>query len=115
MRTRPDHSVLDLFFRSLADSRRRFVLSHLIDDSDGSATFDELADGVVEAETHSPSPDRESVEVTLDHNHLPTLAENGLIEYDRDRGVVTTTSRTEQIQPYLAVVENLEHSEATPQ
>lgn len=69
--------MLDVFFRRLANSRRRFVLSYLLDNSGGAATFDELVDGVVEAETHSRPPDRGSVAVTLDHNHLAMLAEKG--------------------------------------
>lgn len=105
--TETDPSMLDVFFQSLADSRRRVVLSYLLDDTGGSTTFDELVDGVVEAETHSLPPDRRSVAVTLDHNHLPKLAEKGLIEYDRDRGVVQTTRRTEQIRPYMGVVQSL--------
>lgn len=108
MRTDVDPSVLDVFFQSLADSRRRLVLSYLLDADGGSATVDELVDGVVEAETHSPSPDRQSVEVTLDHSHLPLLAEKGLIEYDRDQSMVTTTGRTGQIEPYLGVVRDLQ-------
>lgn len=106
--------MLDVFFRSLANSRRRFVLSYLLDDSGESATFEELVDGVVDAETDSPSPDRGSVEITLDHNHLPMLSELGLIEYDRGQGVVTTTGRTSQIEPYLEVVEDVDRLDTTP-
>lgn len=115
MRSRPDPSVLDAYFRCLADGRRRFTISHLLDDGSGVVQFDELVDGVLAAENHSPPLDRESVEVALAHDHLPMLAEQGLIEYDRDGGVVTTTSRTEQIRPCLAVVENLELQQVTPE
>lgn len=102
-----DPSLLDAFFRCLADSRRRFVLANLLDHSGGSATVDELTDGLVEVETYSPPPDRQSIETALVHHHLPMLAEKGHVVYDRDRGVVTTTPRTEQIVPYMTAVRSV--------
>lgn len=93
----------DSLFECLAERRRRVVLSYLLDSDSGgrSATVEDLVDAVVEAESHSPSPDPDSVAITLDHVHLPLLADTGLIEYDRDRGVVTTTTRTTDVDPYL--------------
>ena len=84
---RPDASVLDWLFRALADRRRRAVLAYLLDTEDGAATFDELVDAVVQAETHSPAPEREAVAISLTH-HLTLRAEKGLVEYERGRGVV---------------------------
>lgn len=104
----PDASVLDWLFRALSDSRRRFVLAYLLDTENGAATFDELVDAVVEAETHSPAPGRESVAISLDHHHLELLAEKGLIEYERDRGVVQTTDRTLQVEPYFELIPDLD-------
>lgn len=104
----PDASVLDWVFRVLADSRRRFVLAYLIDTEDGTATFDELVDAVVEAETHSPAIDRETVAIPLDHHHLPLLDEKGLIEYERDRGVVQTTDRAGQVETYFELIPELD-------
>lgn len=93
----------DSLFECLAERRRRVVLSYLLDSDSGgrSATVEELVDAVVEAESHSPSPDPDTVAITLDRVHLPLLADTGLIEYDRDRGVVMTTSRTTDVEPYL--------------
>ena len=105
---RPDSSVLDWLFRTLADGRRRVGLAYLLDTENGAATFDELVDGVVEAETHSPAPDREAVALSLEHQHLPLLEEKGLIEYERDRGVVRTTDRTGQVVPYLDLIPELD-------
>lgn len=101
--------MLDVFYRSLADRRRRFVLSYLVDTDGRSVAFEELVDAAVRAETDSLAPDRRSVAVALHHTHLPMLADRGLVEYDRNRGVVTTTDRTQQVVPYLSMVEELDH------
>lgn len=103
-----DASVLDWLFRALADGRRRIVLAHLLDTEDGGATFDDLVDAVVEAETHSPATELESVAISLDHHHLPLLAEKGLVEYERDRGMVETTDRTGQVESYFELVPELD-------
>lgn len=106
--SRPDASVLDRLFRALADSRPRVVLAHLLDTEDGGATFDELVGAVVETETNSPAPGREPVAITLGHHHLPLLAEMGPIEYERDRGMVETTDRTEQVESYFELIPELD-------
>ena len=107
---RVDPSVLDVLFQCLAHRRRRAVLSYLVEGSDGTAAVDDLVNVVVAAETHSPSPDRDAVALTLVHTHLPKLAEYGLLEYDHDRARVKTTDRTTQVLPYLATVEQVQRS-----
>lgn len=94
-------STLNSLFKYSAERRRRIVLSYLLDSDGRSATVEELIDALVEAESHSPSPDPDSVAITLDRIHLPLLADTGLIDYDRDRDVVTMTSRTIDVEPYL--------------
>ena len=87
-------------------------------------SIDERATVVSEAERDSsslplasPSPsssssaDPESVAITLDHVHLPLLADTGLIEYDRERGIVTITAQTPAIEPYLDRVQNADQLE----
>lgn len=107
-------SPVDSFFECLTKRRRRIVLSYLLTIEDRPVTIDELADSVSEAERSSSSPslppslssDLESVAITLDHVHLPLLADAGFIEYDRERGLVTTTNQTPDIEPYLDRVQN---------
>lgn len=101
-----DSSAYDALFECLAKRRRRIVLTYLLNSRNQSAAVEELVTAVIEAESHSSSPDPESVAITLDHVHLPLLADTGLIEYERDRGIVTTTSRTTDAAPYLDVVQN---------
>lgn len=100
--------MLDVFYRSLADRRRRLILSFLLDGSAKSMTSDELVDRIMQSEPHSVSSDRKSIAVDLYHQHLPLLAEQGLIDYESDRGTVRKTDRTEQVEPLLSVVEGLD-------
>lgn len=101
---------LDSLFQCLAKRRRRIVLSYLLTIEDRPVTIDELVDAVIKAESYlslpSSSSDPESVAITLDHVHLPLLADTGLIKYDRERGTVTTTNRTTHVEPYLDGVQN---------
>lgn len=102
---------LDSLFQCLAKWRRRIVLSHLLAIEDRPVTIDELVDAVSEAESYSSSSDPESVAITLDHVHLPLLADTGVIEYDRERGIVTTTTQTPYIESYLDRVQNADQLE----
>lgn len=99
-------AVYDALFECLAKRRRRVVLTYLLTSRTQSAAVEDLVTAVIETESHSSSPDPESVVITLDHIHLPLLADTGLIEYERDRGIVTTTSRITDIEPYLDVMQN---------
>lgn len=110
MATGAEPSMLDVFARRLAEGRRRFDPSALLDGSGGSATFEELVDVIVDADTSSPAPDRESVATTLHHAHRPSLAEGGLLKYERDEGVVSTASRTEPIRPFVGVIRSVGES-----
>lgn len=104
-----DHPAVDRVFSSLADQRRRLVLDYLLDAEAGRASFDELVDHVVEAETRSPPPDREAVATTLYHTHLPKLADEGLIDYDRGRGSISATDAIGLAEPVLAFARSREH------
>lgn len=42
------------------------------------------------------------------HVHLPLLAHTGLIKYERDRGIATTTSWTTDVEPHLGNVQNMD-------
>lgn len=98
----------DSLFQCLAQRRRRIVLTYLLGHGNRSVTVEELATAIIEAESPSSSSDLESVAITLDHVHLPLLADTGLIDYERDRSVVTTTNWTTHIEPYLDIVQNVD-------
>ncbi|MDF9745046.1 DUF7344 domain-containing protein [Natrinema salsiterrestre] len=86
----PDNQQdLDDVYQSVANQRRRTVLTYLEEASDDAASLDQLVDHVVDQETHSPGPDRESVLIDLYHCQLPMLDEAGVIDFD---------SQTETVQ-----------------
>lgn len=41
------------------------------------------------------------IEVDLHHRHLPQLKHIGVIEYERERGMVYRTNRFDQLEPHL--------------
>lgn len=97
----PDRRLVSGIMESLTAQRRRFVLGYLLNAEAGQFTFDELVDCVVEEETHSLAPDRVAVAASLYHQHLPKLADEGLVGYDGERGSITTTAETELVEPFL--------------
>jgi len=72
----------DDLYRSIATQRRRNVLAYLHESDVTTESLDDVVDAVVEKETHSPGPDRESVRIDLYHRHLPLLDEAGIIDFD---------------------------------
>jgi len=87
--TPDDQQDLDDVYQSVANQRRRTVLTYLREASDDMASLDQLVDHVVDQETHSPGTDRESVTIDLYHCQLPMLDEVGVIDFD---------SQTETVQ-----------------
>lgn len=85
----------DQFYQALAATPRRRLLYSLVEDEE--STVEELAAILGDWEvtktetTHTPA-DRTEIRLQLLHNHLPRLAEAGLIEYDRDTGTVQLDS-----------------------
>jgi hypothetical protein len=98
-----DDSTRDGILRSLADTRRRCILTHLLTIEEEAVSFEALVDEVVAEETNSPPPDRSLVAASLHHHHLPKLADAGLINVTSEQGSITTTDRTELVEPYLPV------------
>lgn len=78
--------------RLLADPRNRAILT-ILNDSARPVGTSELADRLVDRETstfdlQSGEEEIEQALVSLHHNHLPKLAESGLVEYDSDANTV---------------------------
>ncbi|MFB6164845.1 MAG: hypothetical protein ABEJ31_06770 [Haloarculaceae archaeon] len=85
----------DALAELLASSRRRRVVDYLARTDDERVGVDELVTAVAAAERSGPAgADYSSanhchlVEVTLHHNHLPKLADAGVIDYDLDASAV---------------------------
>lgn len=81
-------------FSLLADPHRRAVLERLDRTVDG-LEIEALAARVAAELSDAPETvdddDRRRVLLALHHNHLPKLADHGLLEYDLDAGIVTAT------------------------
>jgi len=88
---------IDETFEILKNNRRRTVLSYLRE-NDGDATLKELADYVTAKENNVSvssitSSQRKRVYVGLYQFHLPKMRDMGIIDYDKNRGIVTLTDK----------------------
>lgn len=100
---------IDLWFAALSDPRRRSLCRYAMRTDGGPVAHEELVDHVVRRapETDSAEPDRERVETELRHVHLPKLDDAGMVDYDRQSGVVhidreTTAERLERVRTMVA-------------
>ncbi|MFC6724932.1 hypothetical protein ACFQE1_11225 [Halobium palmae] len=96
---------IDGVFDLLSNRRRRVILYFLADWEDAVGR-DELARKVASLETNDdigevPTEDFTRVLISLDHIHLPRLVDDGVVEYDRDEGVVVPTDAIARLRPYL--------------
>ncbi|WP_135302533.1 DUF7344 domain-containing protein [Haloarcula amylovorans] len=95
-------------FDVLQNERRRYVLQYLREHG-GPIELGDLTSEVASMEYDCDCADvssaqRKRVYTTLQQTHLPRMAEAGIVEYDPDDGVVTTTAQTEELTVYLEVV-----------
>ncbi|NKE37342.1 hypothetical protein GWG54_16265 [Natronococcus sp. JC468] len=87
-------------FAVLSDSDRQHVLEELLE-TEGRTTVGVLADQLAaRRKNRADELDREHAEVRLVHNHLPRLADHGVIEYDRESGEVVLVDASD-LEPYL--------------
>ncbi|MFC6836130.1 DUF7344 domain-containing protein [Halomarina ordinaria] len=95
------------YFRLLSRTRRRFVL-YLLNDA-GALPVEDLAVRLARART-DVSTDGDPAEgavrdeqLTLRHNHLPALAEAGVVEYDASAGTVALSLSSRELSDLLSV------------
>ncbi len=96
---------LDQVFEILKNERRRRVLQYLWE-HDGESTLGTLAEHIAALENDTTvsalsSAQRKRVYVGLYQSHLPKMADNGVIEFDKDRGTVRIGKNAEQTRTYL--------------
>ena len=85
--------LADRFLSVLANEYRWTILQGLIKASDQTLEFDTLVDFVAENlrsddVTRESDDYRQRIRIALHHNHLPTLEEIRIINYDTDTGYV---------------------------
>jgi DNA-binding transcriptional ArsR family regulator len=109
-RTEPPESKLskDTIFSMLSNQRRRHVL-HYLKRNEGPATIRELAEQLAAWENAVEIQEltykqRKRVYTSLHQTHLPKLDDCGIVEYNRDRGIITLTDRVSELDVYLEVV-----------
>ena len=102
----------DAVFDILSNARRRFVLYYLRE-ADGPVELGELARELAAWENETTVDEltkqqRKRVYVSLYQTHIQKLAEAGIVEYDKDTGMVRLSNGANQIGAYLSVEEDQE-------
>jgi DNA-binding transcriptional ArsR family regulator len=95
----------DLVFDLLSSQRRRMVLYYL-ELADGPVTVKEISEEIASLENDVPVSElsrqqQKRVYVSLYQSHLPKLSEAGVIEYDRDTGMMALANGASRIDAYL--------------
>ncbi|QHS18178.1 hypothetical protein GWK26_14005 [haloarchaeon 3A1-DGR] len=104
----PDDPALpkDTVFSMLSNRRRRRVIEHLSTAEDGQMTIRDLSE-VIAAEENDVSrrevtyKQRKRVYTSLYQIHLPTLDDNGIVEYEKRSGVVELAPTAKDCTVYL--------------
>jgi DNA-binding transcriptional ArsR family regulator len=104
-RQRTDSSVT-MLFEVLASPYRRFILEHLSPQEE--VSVDDLAQQLATWEVYRAKADKTDeayrrIQHVLFHIHLPKLEDDGLVEYDHERGTVTLREAEilNAAEPYL--------------
>lgn len=96
----------DEVFHLLQNQRRRYALRYLKSVDAETVKMRDLAEQVAAWEHDTTvellsSKQRQRVYIPLYQNHLPKLDEEGVIDYQQSRGIVTRLDGAEQLEPYL--------------
>ena len=107
----PEELSLDVIFEVLKNQRRRLVLKYL-KAKEETVSLGELAEYVAAQENGKSvetisSDERKRVYVGLYQCHLPKMDDMGIVEFNRNRGLVDLTETAAQLDEYL------EHDEPT--
>ncbi|WP_267642372.1 DUF7344 domain-containing protein [Haloarchaeobius amylolyticus] len=100
-----DEFTKDDMFHLLQNRRRRDVLRYL-QDTDDPVRMRDIAEQVAAWEHDTTvqrltSKERQRVYIALYQSHLPALDEEGVIDYNQDRGIVERQPLAEELMPYL--------------
>jgi len=98
----------DEVFTALSNRRRRNVITYLKEHGDDARVRDiaeQLAAWENGLEINEVTyKQRKRVYTALHQSHLPKLAEGGFIAYEPNRGIVSLTEESRQLEMYLEVV-----------
>lgn len=104
----PDKLSQNHLFTILSNRRRRYTV-HFLKQVNDAVSVRELAEQVAawengKSKDELTSQERKRVYISLYQGHLSTLAEEGLVEYDSDRGLVSPTDLLVRSDIYLEIV-----------
>jgi predicted transcriptional regulator len=104
-RTGPDEDEL---FEMLSSSRRRHAL-HLLKSADEPVELGDIAEQVAAWEYDTDIAEvsydeRKRVYTALQQSHLPKMDDAGVVEFDKNRGVVEPTAALDDVEVYMDVV-----------
>jgi hypothetical protein len=107
-RSDEDGPSRDEVFTALSNRRRRNVITYLKEAGDDARVRD-IAEHLAAWENDLEIPEvtykqRKRVYTALHQSHLPKLAASGFIDYESDRGIVSLTEESRQLDVYLEVV-----------
>lgn len=107
-----DEPSRDEIFTVLSNHRRRNVITYLKEYGDGAKVRD-IAEQLAAWENDVDPVEvtykqRKRVYTALHQSHLPKLAENGFIDYEPNRGIVSLTEESRQLEVYLEIVSDNE-------
>ncbi|WP_458209106.1 DUF7344 domain-containing protein [Haladaptatus sp. NG-SE-30] len=103
---------VDEAYSLLSDPRRRYIMYYLTREED-SVSPSELAKQIVAWETdvpvsEVPEDDTDAVLTSINHVHLPKLADAGIITYKPNPGNVELDGEIEAMTPYLEYAASIE-------
>lgn len=101
----PDQLSKDVIFDLLKNRRRRQVLAYLRE-ADETVTLSDLAEEIAAWENDIEirelnSAQRKCVYVGLYQTHLPKMDDAGVIDYNKDRGLITLSENATLLDEYL--------------
>lgn len=105
----PNQISTDEVFALLSNERRRHVLRFLSENG-GEIKLRELA-AAIAAEENGVDPaevtytQRKRLYTSLYQSHLPRMERSGVVEYDRNSGLVTLSASADSFDAYLEVVD----------
>ncbi|AGB15321.1 hypothetical protein Halru_0694 [Halovivax ruber XH-70] len=103
VRDESGHSPAHVFALLASDGGRRLLTT--LYDRGGTVPVGELADELTAGEQgDADAPTNRHAQKRLRHAILPTLADTGLVTYDRETDAVTLADRGDRLEPYLACV-----------
>ena len=103
----------DELFDVLANQRRRFAVHLLKREEDDTIAIGEMAEQIAAWENDIDAAEitgneRKRVYTALQQSHLPKMDEAGVVNFNKNRGLVEPTQALEDVDVYLDVVEGRE-------